>query len=63
MAVSFSEDQIVSAAKGAAGRLGHESFRYLQLEVIIGVVSGHEVFGIYQLGVAKVCAIQLAMDV
>ena len=52
-AVSFSENPIVSAAKSAAGRLGYESLRDLQLEVIIGVVSGHDVFGILPTGYGK----------
>ena len=48
-----SKQRIVEAANDSARQLGYEKLKDLQLEVIIGIVSGRDVFAILPTGYGK----------
>lgn len=49
----FSRDEVEIACRSAARRLGYDNVRDLQLQVITGVLSGFDVFGILPTGYGK----------
>ena len=52
-----SKQQIIEAANDSARQLGYEKLKDLQLEVVIGIVSGQDVFAIFprELAVFDTC--------
>ena len=50
---TFSESDIKAAATHAAQKLGYRALKDQQLEVIVGFVSGHDVFGVLPTGFGK----------
>ena len=48
-----SKQRIVEAANDSARQLGYEKLKDLQLEVIIGIVSGRDVFAILPTGTGR----------
>ena len=48
-----SKQRIIEAANDSARQLGYEKLKDLQLEVIIGIVSGQDVFAILPTGYGK----------
>lgn len=53
MAATFTKKEVQAAAESAARYLGYQGLRELQMEVIIAVVTGNDVFGVMPTGYGK----------
>ena len=47
------EDRVITAALAAAQRLGYSTLKVKQMDIVMGIVSGRDVFAILPAGYGK----------